>query len=65
MTEDFKIMTAGDSEKISILDKINVNLSDINNTLSSLNGNKSAEVELLKQQNRLLRDIVLRMRNVV
>ena len=65
MTEDFKIMTAGDSEKISILDKINVNLSDINNTLSSLNGNKLAEVELLKQQNRLLRDIVLRMRNVV
>ena len=65
MTEDFKIMTAGDSEKISILDKINVNLSDINNTLSSLNGNKSAEVELLKQQNKLLRDIVLRMRNVV
>ena len=65
MTEDFKIMTAGDSEKISILDKININLSDINNTLSSLNGNKSAEVELLKQQNRLLRDIVLRMRNVV
>ena len=65
MTEDFKIMTAGDSEKISILDKINVNLSDINNTLSSLNGNKSAEVELLKQQNRLLRDIVLRMRNTV
>lgn len=65
MTEDFKIMTAGDSEKISILDKINVNLSDINNTLSSLNGNKSAEVELLKQQNRLLRDIVLRMRNIV
>ena len=65
MTEDFKIMTAGDSEKISILDKINVNLSDINNTLSSLNGNKSAEVELLKQQNKLLRDIVLRMRNIV
>ena len=65
MTEDFKIMTAGDSEKISILDKINVNLSDINNTLSSINGNKSAEVELLKQQNRLLRDIVLRMRNIV
>ena len=65
MTEDFKIMTAGDSEKISILGKININLSDINNTLSSLNGNKLAEVELLKQQNRLLRDIVLRMRNVV
>ena len=68
MTEDFKIMTAGDSEKIENLSKINDNLELLNQSLlalskavTSLSETQAADHELLQQQNKSLEDIAYYM----
>ena len=71
MTEDFKIMTAGDSEKIENLSKINDNLELLNQSLlalskavTSLSETQAADHELLQQQNKSLEDIAYYMHKI-
>ena len=65
MTEDFKIMTVGDSEKIENLSQINDNLALLNESflalstaVTSLIQTQVEQNELLKQQNKSLEEIV-------
>ena len=78
MTEDFKIMTAGDSEKIENLSKINDNLALLNQSFALLNQSllalskavtsisetQAADHELLQQQNKSLEDIAHYMHKI-
>lgn len=71
MTEDFKIMTAGDSEKIENLSKINDNLELLNQSLlalskavTSLSETQAADHELLQQQNKSLEGIAYYMHKI-
>ena len=66
-----KVMTGAEADIIENLSKINDNLALINasflalsGTVISLNKNKAAEIELLEQQNRLLKDISIYLNKI-